>query len=301
MTDLLAAATDDRLERSTEVASWPLCGSDKAETLVSDSESYLDPAHDAYFAAHRERMSQTLARIPAVPENHDAEAIDFSAHQTTVFGLAQLGYRTAGTFYAQGPSSDVREPSPEWVGTGLAVEYWVDFERHCIDRESSTVDVVLAAEIIEHLPTDPQQLLVEANRLLRPGGLIIVTTPNVVSWASIARALDHRHPFNYPLYDRHRTMDRHHLEFSPDLLAAALRGAGFDLVELATPDVWEPPPSDVVSTLCELGFDNGLRGDCLIAVGLKVSDIVDRTPPALYTGERSTYRLSGTVSPGQED
>ncbi|HEU4578197.1 MAG TPA: class I SAM-dependent methyltransferase [Polyangiaceae bacterium] len=39
------------------------------------------------------------------------------------------------------------------------------------------VDVVIATEVIEHLP-DPKAFLVQATRLLEPGGALILTTPN---------------------------------------------------------------------------------------------------------------------------
>jgi SAM-dependent methyltransferase len=42
-------------------------------------------------------------------------------------------------------------------------------------------DVVHAAEVIEHL-LDPDLLLDEAARVLRPGGHVVVTTPNLHAW-----------------------------------------------------------------------------------------------------------------------
>lgn len=42
-------------------------------------------------------------------------------------------------------------------------------------------DTVYAAELIEHL-VDPDYFLKECNRLLKPGGTILVTTPNLCAW-----------------------------------------------------------------------------------------------------------------------
>jgi SAM-dependent methyltransferase len=42
---------------------------------------------------------------------------------------------------------------------------------------------VVAGEIIEHVP-DPDRALQEIHRVLAPGGVIIVSTPNIVSWAN---------------------------------------------------------------------------------------------------------------------
>lgn len=42
-------------------------------------------------------------------------------------------------------------------------------------------DIVFAGEIIEHLP-DPDHFLKEAQRLLKRGGMICLTTPNLLAW-----------------------------------------------------------------------------------------------------------------------
>ena len=46
-----------------------------------------------------------------------------------------------------------------------------------------SVDCVVAGEIIEHVP-DPDQMLTEIHRVLAPGGSLVISTPNMVSWAN---------------------------------------------------------------------------------------------------------------------
>ncbi len=45
-----------------------------------------------------------------------------------------------------------------------------------LTMDSNTVDIVLAAAVIEHMP-DPEKFLREAKRALKPHGLIILTSP----------------------------------------------------------------------------------------------------------------------------
>lgn len=46
---------------------------------------------------------------------------------------------------------------------------------------SESFDICVCSEIIEHV-LDPDELLNEINRVLKKGGLLIVTTPNLASW-----------------------------------------------------------------------------------------------------------------------
>lgn len=48
---------------------------------------------------------------------------------------------------------------------------------------AASMDVVVAGEIIEHVP-NPDRLLRECHRVLRPEGLLVLSTPNLVSWAN---------------------------------------------------------------------------------------------------------------------
>ena len=49
--------------------------------------------------------------------------------------------------------------------------------------ENSSFDCVIAGEIIEHVP-NPDDFLREIRRVLRPGGTLVLSTPNMVSWAN---------------------------------------------------------------------------------------------------------------------
>lgn len=73
--------------------------------------------------------------------------------------------------------------------------------------DSAPYDVLLAAAVLEHLKR-PERLLYEARGLLRPGGILIASFPNVAHWRARLMLLSGR--FDYAEYG---LMDRTHLRF----------------------------------------------------------------------------------------
>ncbi len=86
--------------------------------------------------------------------------------------------------------------------------------------ESEAYDVCVLCDVIEHV-RNPGVFLREIQRLLRPGGVILVVTPSLASWS-------HR-------FLRSRWMEfkeEHLLYYAPDTIRRQLTQAGFDQVTL---------------------------------------------------------------------
>lgn len=88
--------------------------------------------------------------------------------------------------------------------------------------EGGTRDAVFMLDVIEHF-TRPYDALIEARRLLRTGGTIVITTPNA---NSILRPLRGRH---WALAD-----DTHVFYFTEFSLGYLLKKCGFSLVTMRT-------------------------------------------------------------------
>jgi SAM-dependent methyltransferase len=88
---------------------------------------------------------------------------------------------------------------------------------------SGMLDGILAGEIIEHL-YDPALLLRECGRTLRPGGVLVLTTPNLAAAQDRVRFLLGHAPRQVDPF--HEYLYLHIRPFTYSLLAVGLRSAG---------------------------------------------------------------------------
>ncbi len=98
--------------------------------------------------------------------------------------------------------------------------------------KSGSVDLVLALEIVEHL-FDTDHFLAEINRVLKPGGHLILSTPNLASLTNRLRLLFG----GYPQYLEYSRAGAGHIHlYTPRVLLAQLTAAKFKIVRLTSPN-----------------------------------------------------------------
>lgn len=91
--------------------------------------------------------------------------------------LAKLGYHVVATDYGPPP------PMPHGVDRVGGVDL-----NHFLPFQSGSFDAVDLVEVIEHIENQPQ-LIREVARVLRPGGVFLVSTPNILNVFSRLRFL----------------------------------------------------------------------------------------------------------------
>jgi 2-polyprenyl-3-methyl-5-hydroxy-6-metoxy-1,4-benzoquinol methylase len=101
-----------------------------------------------------------------------------------------------------------------------------------IPYADAAFDVVLAAEIIEHI-VDTESFVAEVFRILQPGGIAFFSTPNILWWKYRLDLLRGRCPD--PLEHRlHYGTDFGHVRtFTPALLRELVEHAGFEVARVA--------------------------------------------------------------------
>ncbi len=151
-------------------------------------------------------------------------------------------------------------------------------------------DIAVAAEIIEHLPNDPMFMMHELNRVLKDGGKLLLTTPNITSLRSFYALLHAYPPY---VYNKFSSINggRHCKEYAPREIVLLYQRSGFILEQLETLDVWidSEPGVDYWKVyqkthqlLQTLGSSLENRGEDIFALGRKVSAPLERYPLELY-------------------
>lgn len=244
-----------------------------------------------YVHTHLSRLQRTLAITPAgAPADR---ILEMGAYlQITPALRSKLGYgEVRGCYLGPAGGTDHKRIVSE---DGEVFECDLDLfdaERDPFPYPDAHFATVLCCELIEHLAADPMHMMAEINRILRPGGHLVLTTPNIASARALAAILQGYHPGFFPAYlcpseAGPSAEARHNREYSPREIHMLLHYAGFEVTLLETGefrDVAHPEHHWVFHLLQAYNLETGLRGDGIYAVGRKCSPVRERYPGFLYS------------------
>jgi len=249
------------------------------------------PEGAAYIETHLTRLLRTFELTP--PGGPEDAVLEMGAYMHLTPALkTKLGYGEVRGCYL-GPVGKVDRRCVR-SAEGEVFECEVDHFNAEKDRypySDERFKAVLCCELIEHLYDDPMHLMAEVNRILRPDGRLIVTTPNICSARAVGAVLLNYHPglfHQYVVPSEDGTIDpRHAREYSPRDIHGLFEAAGFDVETLDTGPYREESTReyDWVQQLLqryELSLDQ--RGDVIFAVGRKTGPVRERYPAAVYAG-----------------
>jgi 2-polyprenyl-3-methyl-5-hydroxy-6-metoxy-1,4-benzoquinol methylase len=114
--------------------------------------------------------------------------------------LAEIGARVTATDYAP---SQLAQARGNLGKLGSQVTFRLE-DAQSLSFADERFDKVLLSEVIEHVP-DPEQAISEAARVLRPGGVLVVSTPSRFSPMNVAYGVKRRvrrYGFNEHLHEQ---------------------------------------------------------------------------------------------------
>lgn len=150
--------------------------------------------------------------------------------------------------------------------------------------EDGDFDLVIFAEIIEHLLNDPSKVLREIKRVLKQNGTLILTTPNVARLENVARMISGANI--YDPYSGYGPYGRHNREYNRHELVQLLKFEGYEPTACFTADVHSNNAQAFcnIETIAELlrFRENDLGQYIFIKAIATLSDLCMKRPAWLY-------------------
>ena len=122
------------------------------------------------------------------------------------------------------------------AGKEISFPYYnINIETDEIPFPDQYFDVVLCCEVIEHLTHDPMQALANIKQKLKPGGTIVLSTPNVARLENVSRMMAGVNI--YDPYSGYGPYGRHNREYNVHEMNLLMNHMGFEVQKLFTADV----------------------------------------------------------------
>lgn len=249
-----------------------------------------------YFGTHWRRY---LATLSFLPQRRAMRCLDVGTFPPFVFPAlvkASLpGAEISGVW--EGPDYRARVVGRQSSASSFEIDLrHANVETQGLPFEDDSFDVVFALEILEHLAIDPLHFLREVARVMRPSGLLVLSTPNIASHRGVAKILRNEAPYSFGLFvPPHGVYGRHNREYTAGEVARLGRAAGLETERLITTDVYDDLLDvDVMRLLVERQDALQLRGETIFFVARRGDTTGADVPENLYVGDPG--QLGGYIS-----
>ncbi|WP_267225472.1 class I SAM-dependent methyltransferase [Dyella silvae] len=180
--------------------------------------------HGPYFEVSKNRYAHYFAAGMAVL-TPGAKILDIgNAPGHVGIGFTLMGHRVQGLNLNSNWRSTY--PSEAWFNRFQIVES--DIEAASLPFEDESFDAILFTEVLEHIGIKhPLDIVRDMRRVLKPGGVLIFSTPNVCNVSNLYALLKGQNIFWAPEIF-YGSLDRHNREYAPQEVDQLMVNAGFD-------------------------------------------------------------------------
>jgi ubiquinone/menaquinone biosynthesis C-methylase UbiE len=102
---------------------------------------------------------------------------------------------------------DIAQRAVELANQKGIKAFLVDIDNQPLPFEDNYFDAIYCGEVIEHV-FDPDNLLLEINRVLKPNGLFVLTTPNLAGWSNRFALFFGYQPFSMAVSPRNESLGK---------------------------------------------------------------------------------------------
>lgn len=184
--------------------------------------------HGDYFSSSLERYKHYFAIAKAF-FHKDSSILDIgNAPGHVGIGLYLLGMKVNGINLNDCWLSTY--PSSEWPK--LFNVSAVDIENDLLPFEDNSFDAIYFTEVLEHIAIkNPKYILPEFLRVLKPGGIFVLSTPNICNISNVFSLMNGKNVFwhNEIFYG---SLDRHNREYTPQEVLDLVTNVGFTNVTM---------------------------------------------------------------------
>jgi 2-polyprenyl-3-methyl-5-hydroxy-6-metoxy-1,4-benzoquinol methylase len=199
----------------------------------------------AYYLRYRSRYKECMQRFAALAPPNPVDVLDV--------GGGQLALLSTKLWDDHGVVADLPGPHLSYMARyGVETIHW----NLCKSDApfDAKFDFIFFSEVIEHLPIPGYLVLRRLLKVLRPGGVLICTTPNLYRLRNVVYMALGRPIFDYFQYPDDETALLHVLEYSRDHLDWQFKKAGFTQYRVEYSQMHHLPTNPLFRPLALLGY-----------------------------------------------
>lgn len=232
----------------------------------------------AYCLRYRSRYKECIQRFAALAPAHPVDILDV--------GGGQLALMASKLWDDHGAVADLPRPHLLYLAQhGVQTIPWNVCKSDL--PSDARFDFVFFSEVIEHLPLPGYVVLERLRKVLRPGGVLICTTPNLYRLRNVVFMAMGRPIFDYFRYPDDDTGMGHVLEYSREHLDWQFKKVGFTRYRVEYRQMHHMPANLFLRLLAWAGYPLHLVPrwrDNLVATAYAPADPEQRTPSGKVAG-----------------
>lgn len=179
-------------------------------------DSYRTKTTEYFTSARRDYVAR-------LPEDRSARVLELGCGNGATGALA-LTKGKCGTYVG----IEMYEPMAREAADRITTVHVGNVEKMELDYPAGSFDALICSEVLEHL-VDPGATLAKLVALVRPGGLVLASSPNVSHYLIVANLLMGRFE-----YQEAGAMDRTHLRwFTPPSYRQLFENANVETLQLS--------------------------------------------------------------------